>query len=137
MFRFPEQHVGIETIWLRTVAIAVLIYREHSKATCFRNIVHWPEEYPVPYGRSAEAGKLSRQRRAVADVDAIGLVNIVRNLNCGLISQKNSIGGNQRSFYDRLQRIQVCLTSSRRCASFAYKAGQAANLRSRSRLRSA
>ena len=30
---------------------------------------------------------------AVFDVDAIGLVNIVRNLNCGLDIGKNSIGG--------------------------------------------
>ncbi len=49
------------------------------------------EEYFVPDGRSSEAGNYP-DATAVFDVDAIGLVKIVRSLNYGLDIGKNSIG---------------------------------------------
>ena len=57
---------------------------------------------------------------AVFDVDAIGLVNIVRNLNEGLDIGGNPIGSRPH-LSSEWGRIRACRTSTRRSGRFEYK----------------
>ena len=84
-----QQHVGIETVLHYTCrdrnVLSIQSDLLGASSIGLKNILCLTGD-PPKLGNYPDA-------TAVFDVDAIGLVNIVRNLNCGLDIGKNSIGG--------------------------------------------
>src|SRR5258708_38886264 len=83
-----QQHVGIETILHYTCrdrnVLSIQSDLLGASSIGLKNILCLTGD-PPKLGNYPDA-------TAVFDVDAIGLVNVVRNLNCGLDIGKNSIG---------------------------------------------
>jgi methionine synthase I (cobalamin-dependent)/5,10-methylenetetrahydrofolate reductase len=84
-----QQHVGIETVLHYTCrdrnVLSIQSDLLGASSIGLKNVLCLTGD-PPKLGNYPDA-------TAVFDVDAIGLVNIVRNLNCGLDIGKNSIGG--------------------------------------------
>ncbi|RSL15824.1 homocysteine S-methyltransferase [Edaphobacter aggregans] len=84
-----QQHVGIETVLHYTCrdrnVLSIQSDLLGASSIGLKNILCLTGD-PPKLGNYPDA-------TAVFDVDAIGLVNVVRNLNCGLDIGKNSIGG--------------------------------------------
>ena len=84
-----QQHVGVETVLHFTCrdrnVLSIQSDLLGASSIGLKNILCLTGD-PPKLGNYPDA-------TAVFDVDAIGLVNIVRNLNCGLDIGKNSIGG--------------------------------------------
>jgi methionine synthase I (cobalamin-dependent)/5,10-methylenetetrahydrofolate reductase len=84
-----QQHVGIETILHYTCrdrnVLSIQSDLLGASSIGLKNVLCLTGD-PPKLGNYPDA-------TAVFDVDAIGLVNLVRNLNCGLDLGKNSIGG--------------------------------------------
>jgi homocysteine S-methyltransferase len=84
-----QQHIGIETVLHYTCrdrnVLSIQSDLLGASSIGLKNVLCLTGD-PPKLGNYPDA-------TAVFDVDAIGLVNIVRNLNCGLDIGKNSIGG--------------------------------------------
>ena len=84
-----QQHVGVETVLHYTCrdrnVLSIQSDLLGASSIGLKNILCLTGD-PPKLGNYPDA-------TAVFDVDAIGLVNVVRNLNCGLDIGKNSIGG--------------------------------------------
>ena len=84
-----QQHVGVETILHYTCrdrnVLSIQSDLLGASSIGLKNVLCLTGD-PPKLGNYPDA-------TAVFDVDAIGLVNVVRNLNCGLDIGKNSIGG--------------------------------------------